>query len=49
MNYSHLSQAVPVLGVWVADAPTEMLQIFDEVAMEVVLKMFPNYKKISTI
>jgi DNA replication licensing factor MCM2 len=34
------------MAAWLADAPTEMLKIFDEVAYSVVLEMFPEYKKI---
>jgi MCM N-terminal domain len=47
VNYAHLGSMEGLLSVWVADAPTEILQIFDEVAMQLVLEMFPNYKKIS--
>jgi len=36
-----------LIAIWTADAPTEMIQIFDEVAMNLVLEMFPNYGNIS--
>eukprot|EP00124_Ichthyophonus_hoferi_P000907 Ihof_evm16s39 gene=Ihof_evmTU16s39 len=35
-----------LLAVYLADAPIEMLKIFDEVAQQVVLKMFPEYQAI---
>ena len=31
VSYVHLSENVPILAIWLADAPTEMLEIFDEV------------------
>lgn len=34
--------------MWVADAPSEMLKIFDEVAYAAVLEMVPEYSKISS-
>ena len=46
IDYSHLSQSQPFLAVWTADAPTQMLEIFDEVAMEFALTKFPDYKQI---
>lgn len=46
VSYLHLSQDVPILAIWVADAPKEMLQLFDEAAMDVVKIMFPVYDEI---
>ena len=43
VNYHHLSHAVPILAIWVADAPREMLKLLDEAAMEVVRVVFPDY------
>ncbi|KYR02137.1 MCM family protein [Tieghemostelium lacteum] len=45
VNFTHLASAT-IFAMWVADAPNEMLEIFDEVAFKVVLSMFPNYKNI---
>jgi DNA replication licensing factor MCM2 len=42
----HLSASQPILSSWVADAPSEMIQIFNEVAYAVVLEMFPAYERI---
>lgn len=46
VSYLHLSQAVPLLAVWLADVPKEMLQIMNEVAHEAVLATFPDYDAI---
>ena len=43
VNYHHLSHAVPILAIWVADAPREMLKLLDEAAMDTVRIMFPDY------
>ena len=48
VNYVHLSHMHPILAIWVADAPQPMLKIFDEIAKEVVLDMFPEYDRIRT-
>nr|ANM86134.1 DNA replication licensing factor MCM2 [Stygiella incarcerata] len=47
VDFFHLSQAEEILALWLADAPMEMLRIFDEIAMRVVLRSFPNYHRIS--
>jgi len=46
INYLHLSSFAPVLAIWLADCPTEMLRLFDEVAFRVVLNQFPDYRRI---
>lgn len=46
VSYVHLSNAQPVLGIWLADAPRDMLVIFDEVLFEVVCTYFPEYDNI---
>ncbi|KAK5580159.1 hypothetical protein RB653_000172 [Dictyostelium firmibasis] len=45
INFTHLC-ASTVFGVWVAEIPTEMIEIFDEVALKVVLRIYPNYRNI---
>uniref|UniRef100_A0A7S3F779 DNA replication licensing factor MCM2 n=1 Tax=Prasinoderma singulare TaxID=676789 RepID=A0A7S3F779_9VIRI len=47
VNYVHLSQEEPLLAIWVADAPQPMLEIFNEVAQDVVLEKFPDYGRIA--
>jgi len=46
VSYMHLSKKVPILAIWVADAPKAMLELLDTAAMEVVRIMFPTYEKI---
>ena len=36
VSYVHLGEKVPTLAIWLADAPQDMLQIFNEVAKEVI-------------
>eukprot|EP01137_Pigoraptor_chileana_P035579 Opistho-2@29835 len=47
INYRNLCIAHPVLAIYVADAPTEMLKIFDEAARDVVLETYPDYDRIA--
>ena len=46
VHYVHLSSSVPILAIWVADAPRETFELLDEAAFEVVRIMFPDYHKI---
>eukprot|EP00743_Colponemidia_sp_Colp-15_P001012 GILK01001118.1.p1 GENE.GILK01001118.1~~GILK01001118.1.p1 ORF type:complete len:891 (+),score=144.69 GILK01001118.1:49-2721(+) len=46
ISYTHLTQKVPILAIWVADAPAELLKLFDEVAWRVVLEAFENYDQV---
>eukprot|EP00968_Pinguiococcus_pyrenoidosus_P029054 scaffold8278_cov258-Pinguiococcus_pyrenoidosus.AAC.2 len=46
VSYVHLSQEAPILGIWLADAPKDMLEIFDEVLEELVRDRFPEYSLI---
>lgn len=45
VSYQSLSSDVPILAIWVADAPRDIIEIFDEVANELVLSSehFPDY------
>jgi len=43
VSFMELSQKAPTLAVFVADAPTEMLKLFDETAMDVVLEKNKRY------
>jgi len=42
-----LAEVEQVLAYFLPEAPTEMLQNFDEAAKEVVLSMYPNYERIA--
>lgn len=46
VSYTDICSVHPVLAIYVADAPTEMLSIFDRAAKEVVLEHFPEYEQI---
>eukprot|EP00042_Codosiga_hollandica_P055422 m.775740 g.775740 ORF g.775740 m.775740 type:complete len:908 (+) comp59111_c2_seq2:88-2811(+) len=46
ISYSNLCREHPVLAIFVADAPKEVLKIFDSAAKDVVLSSFPEYDKI---
>ena len=46
VSYLKLSYTAPLLAIWLADAPREMLSIFDKVAWECVLDQFPMYNAI---
>jgi hypothetical protein len=45
VSYVHLSRAAPTLAIWLADAPIDMIEIFDQVAMSEILAQHPTYKQ----
>ncbi|PFH56460.1 hypothetical protein XA68_16474 [Ophiocordyceps unilateralis] len=46
VSYEHLSESKAILAYFLANAPTEMLKLMDQVAMEVVLLQFSDYESI---
>lgn len=46
VNFRHFSVAEPTVGIWLADAPTLILEIFNEAATDVTLSIFPEYERI---
>lgn len=48
VSYTHLSAALPILAVWTADVPTQMLEIYDRVVKQISVEMFSNYDDIAT-
>ncbi|KAK4162643.1 DNA replication licensing factor mcm2 [Cladorrhinum sp. PSN259] len=46
VSYEHLSTSKAILAYFLANAPAEMLKLFDEVAMDVVLLHYPDYERI---
>lgn len=46
VSYDHLSSSKAILAYFLANAPAEMLKLFDDVAMEVVLLHYPDYERI---
>ena len=49
VDYNILASECSVLAYFLPEAPTEVLQIFDEAAKSVVLSMFPQYERISKV
>ncbi|KAF2876361.1 MCM2/3/5 family-domain-containing protein [Massariosphaeria phaeospora] len=46
VSFDHLAESKATLAYFVANAPTEILKIFDQVAMEVTLLHYPDYERI---
>jgi len=46
VSYKDLSEHSPTLAIWLADAPRDMLEIFDEIVNAVVRDDFPAYGSI---
>lgn len=43
VQYQHISSTESTLGVWLADCPSSVLEIFNEAATDVTLSVFPDY------
>ena len=48
VSYTHLSAALPILAVWTADVPKQMLEIYDRCVKQIALEMFSDYKDIAS-
>ncbi|EJD03389.1 MCM-domain-containing protein [Fomitiporia mediterranea MF3/22] len=46
VSYTHLADSIAVIAYFLVICPTAMLNIFDEVALSVVLISYPNYERI---
>ncbi|MCJ1243345.1 MCM DNA helicase complex subunit [Trapelia coarctata] len=46
VSYDHLSASKAILAYFLANAPAEVLDIFDKVAMDVTLLHYPDYARI---
>ena len=46
MTFTHLSQKNPTLAIWLAEEPALMLPILNDVAIELVGEVYPDYYKI---
>ena len=46
VSYDHLTNSKAILAYFLANAPAEMLEIFDRVAMDVTLLHYPDYERI---
>lgn len=43
VTFLHLSQKFPTLAIWLAEEPTLILPILNEVAFDITLEVYPNY------
>ena len=46
VSYDHLSSSKAIIAYFLANAPAEVLKIFDQVAMDVTLLHYPDYERI---
>lgn len=46
VSYAQLTDSKAILAFFLANAPAEVLKLFDEVAMDVVLLHYPDYERI---
>ena len=46
ISYEHIMEAEPLLAVWLAEAPKDMLDLLDEAATRHTLMLFPSYSAI---
>ncbi len=46
VSYTHLSSEMPLLAIWLAEDPRDMLDLMDEVATRLVVRHFPEYHHI---
>lgn len=46
VSFKHLSISEPTIGIWLADAPTLILEVFNEAATNVTFSIFKEYKRI---
>ncbi|KPJ18533.1 DNA replication licensing factor Mcm2 [Papilio machaon] len=48
VEFDVLARKEQVLAFFLPDAPFQMLQVFDEVAKEIVLQIFPSYERVTS-
>lgn len=46
VDFSHLSDAVPVLGFWLFDSPALLMPYLNQVVFDMACKLFPNYETV---
>lgn len=46
VSFKHLSISEPTIGIWLADAPALILEIFNDAATSVTFSIFKEYKRI---
>lgn len=48
MEFPNLANKEHVLAYFLPEAPFQMLEIFDEVAKDIVLSMYPSYDRVTS-
>lgn len=48
MEFPNLANKEHVLAYFLPEAPFQMLQVFDEVARDIVLSMYPSYDRVTS-
>ena len=48
VTFLHLSNKYPTLAIWLAEEPTLILPVLNEVAYEITLELFTEYYQIHT-
>jgi DNA replication licensing factor MCM2 len=46
VSYAQLTDAKPILAYFLGNNPADILQIFDEIALETILLYYPSYERI---
>jgi DNA replication licensing factor MCM2 len=46
VDFSHLSDAVPVLSFWLFDSPSLLMPYLNQVVFDIARKLFPNYETV---
>jgi len=46
ITFIHLSSKYPTLAIWLAEEPSLILPVLNEVAFELVCEVYPDYYKI---
>lgn len=46
VDFSHLSDSVPVLGFWLFDSPALLMPFLNQVVFDIARKLFPNYDRV---
>jgi len=49
ITFTHLSVKYPTLAIWLAEEPSLMLPILNEICLDVTLELFPDYHLIHSV
>ena len=45
MTYSHISVKMPTLAIWIAELPSGVLPILNQVAFDLIIELFPLFEQ----